>query len=71
MVLGTALHGGKDLAVSLLHYCKTIPEGIHNLSVAGVSARTSMVTHDGRYPLPFSKHQNGTWPCPDFPPSVI
>ena len=67
---GTALHVGKDLAVSLRSLDRTIPEGILQPFGGGVSARTSWITPDGRYPLPcyHYTHKNefrGT--CSDFP----
>ena len=59
----TALHSGKDLAVSpLMLPSELIPlKGYLVISDKDVSARTSWITPDGRYPLPFSKK------CPDFP----
>ena len=63
----TTLHPSKDLAVSLPHYGGIIlkinledpsPFGL------GVTARTSMVTHDGRYPLPSCCLHSE---CSDFP----
>lgn len=49
----TVLHTNKDLAVSILHYCKHHPfyKGASNFSIESVTARTSMVAHDGCYPL--------------------
>ena len=50
----TALHSGKDLAVSLPHFGGHIPFAQDPIPFGpGITARTSMVTHDGRYPLPF------------------
>jgi len=37
----------KDLAVSFLHFCKTIPEGMPDVSIRAVSVRTSHLTMDG------------------------
>jgi hypothetical protein len=55
-VLGTALHSGKDLAVSArCHQRDHLRRGPLAFA-SGVSARTSMIAHDGRYPLPCSKH---------------
>jgi len=57
----TTLHSGKDLAVSLLMFPQElIPKDILMLSYQNVSARTSWITPDGNYPLPF-------YECPDFP----
>lgn len=51
----TALHPSKDLAVSLSHYGEIIlevnPEDPFTFDL-GVTARTSVVAHDGGYPLP-------------------
>lgn len=59
VVGGTALHPGKDFAVSLCMLpCGIIqlPERSWMLSAfaRSVTARTSEITFDGRYPLPFS-----------------
>ena len=49
----TALHPGKDLAVSLPHFGGIIPLTRDPFPFGlGVTARTSIVAYDGRYPLP-------------------
>jgi hypothetical protein len=48
---GTVLHRCKDLAVSPACCHAIIPNGIPNLSVTDVSARTSKRCFDGNYPL--------------------
>lgn len=68
---GTALHRGKDFAVSLLRCRKIIPEGILLLSesaslFAPLISRCAGVT---RYPATRSfKERAGL--CPDFPPPL-
>ena len=52
----TALHRSKDLAVSIPCCHKNNPERIPLTFAAGVSVRTSTLTRDGRYPLPFFQH---------------
>jgi hypothetical protein len=54
----TALHTGKDLAVSLpcrhgIHLGKLSLSETPSTFVLGVTARTSWITPDGGYPLPF------------------
>jgi len=62
------LHLGKDLAVSF-SYCYESPGDKHRalgFSTSRVSVRTSWITPDGRYPLPFCSLKSGK--CSDFPP---
>jgi|GEM_PF-3011988 len=67
--VSAALHTSKDLAVSppmVTH--RAIPRADARDSIAfalDVSARTSGITTDGRYPLPYSWR---TRVCPDVPP---
>lgn len=52
----TALHSGKDLAVSPSVFRQRFTlEGCHILSESGVTARTSKIAPNGRYPLPCSE----------------
>ena len=58
--LGTALHQSKDFAVSpsilLSKLAQLFPKkglGGCSLSLTTVTARTSLITQGGRYPLPF------------------
>lgn len=65
----TALHSGKDFAVSLLYFYRIIPVhsfewGTPHLSMLGVSVRTSAIARDGNYPLPLNE-------CSDFPPGSV
>ena len=71
VVLGTALHRGKDLAVSpgTLPY-QLLPNGSPLAFASGVSARTSVITHDGGYPLPVCTVVL-PYLCPDFPHSSM
>lgn len=60
VVLDAALHTSKDLAVSpSLLPDKLFPQGNPATFVLGVSARTSRVATDGRYPLPCSVPKYG------------
>ncbi len=82
----TALHRGKDLAVSFVRRRTPVltwiaPARTHCLSVSAVSARTSRLTADGRYPLPSciisAKALSVTFRlsrrcrCSDFPPLLL
>jgi hypothetical protein len=49
---GATLHRGKDLAVSLPPFDRIIPPGNPRPFGSGVTARTSLIAQDGRYPLP-------------------
>lgn len=66
---GAVLHAGKDLAVSPAWFPKRLLLNKMMRSPftfdPGVSARTSGLAADGRYPLPCSTRR---WACPDFPP---
>ena len=64
----TALHLGKDLAVSLPPFKGIIPDSLLIQEPEpfgiGVTVRTSAITDDGRYPLPCCFLQSK---CSDFP----
>ncbi len=60
---GTALHGGKDLFVAFPPRDGHIPLGNSRPFGVDVSVVTSILTDDGRYPLPFCQ----IGPCSDFP----
>ena len=59
---GTALHSGKDFAVSFLIFLreptKRMSFGAQLLSRLGVSVRTSWIAPDGCYPLPCCQFSN-------------
>ena len=55
VVLGTALHGGKDLLVALPSYDGHVPTMWDPRPFGfGVTVGTSVLTDDGCYPLLFS-----------------
>ena len=64
--LGTTLHAGKDLFVAFSPCDEPIPRGNPLPFGVGVSVVTSVLTDDGRYPLPISFLAKGA--CSDFPP---
>ncbi len=54
---GTTLHTGKDLFVAGLLCSKRIPRGNPEPLGVGVSVVTSILTDDGRYPLPMFRYR--------------
>lgn len=62
VVLSTALHSSKDFAVSLSVFPQRLtPKGFELISQLNVTVRTSRITPDGRYPLPFTEHHFCKW----------
>ena len=66
---GTTLHAGKDLVVAFLSRDRRIPRGNPQPFGLGVSVVTSILTDDGRCPLPISSLTRRA--CSDFPPRSL